>query len=278
MSLKDELKGTIPEDEITELPNRFDIIGDIAVVSIPDELQPYNETIAQAIMGMMQNIRTVLNKVSKIEGNRRVAGLEIIAGTSTETIHREFGLSYSIDLKNSFFNGRLSYERKRIASLVKAGENVLVPFSGVGPFAIPVAMAGASVIAVEMNGDACKSFTNNCKLNKVEKNILIINADANSITNLLKAEFDRAIIPTPYGMDHLLESISSLVRTGGYIHFYTFKPKEDIPGLINRYEEVGFEVEFYRRRGNVAPGISRWVFDLKKMIDNIIGQVCNLNL
>ena len=25
---------------------------------------------------------------------------------------------------------------------------------------------------------------------------------------------------------------------------------------------MGLEVEFYRRRGNVAPGISRWVFDL----------------
>jgi tRNA (guanine37-N1)-methyltransferase len=264
MSLKDDLKGIIPEKELEILPNRFDIIGDIAVVSIPDELVLYKEDIASAIMGKMQNIRNVLNKVSKLEGNRRVADLEIIAGNSTETIHKEFGFSYKIDLRESFFNGRLSYERKRVASLVNAGEKVLVPFSGVGPFAIPAAKSADYVVAVEMNGAACKSFTKNCKLNKLENKIHIINADANSIPNLLKTEFDRAIIPTPYGMDRFLKTISPLVKPGGFIHFYTFKPKEEIKELIGKYEDMGFEVLFHRRCGNVAPGISRWVFDLKK--------------
>ncbi|TQD28377.1 class I SAM-dependent methyltransferase family protein [Methanolobus vulcani] len=264
MSLKDELKGKIPEKELEKLPKHFDIIGDIAVVSIPEELTNYKNEIASAIMGRMQNIKNVLNKVSKLEGNKRVADFEIIAGNSTETIHKEFGFSYKIDLRQSFFNGRLSYERKRVASLVKAGEKVLVPFSGVGPFAIPAAAAAASLVAVEMNSAACKSFTKNCKLNKLEDKIHIINADANSIPNLLKTEFDRAIIPTPYGMDHFLETISPLVKEGGFIHFYTFKPKEVIPELIERYEGMGFEVLFHRRCGNVAPGISRWVFDLKK--------------
>ena len=76
--------------------------------------------------------------------------------------------------------------------------------------------------------------------------------------------FDRAIVPTPYGMDHFLGEISKLVRKGGYIHFYTFKAESQIPGLIDEYKKMGLEVELYRRTGNVAPGISRWVFDLKK--------------
>lgn len=264
MSIKDDLKGIIPEKELEKLPNRFDIIGDIAVVSIPDELANYKEDIATAIMEKMQSIKNVLNKVSKIEGNRRVGDFEIIAGNSTETIHKEFGFSYKIDLKQSFFNGRLSYERKRVASQVKPGENVLVPFSGVGPFAIPAAASAARVVAVEMNGAACKSFTKNCRLNKLESKIHIINADVNNIPNILNTDFDRAIIPTPYGMDHFLEKISPLVKDGGFIHFYTFKPKEKIPELMQKYEKAGFEVLFHRRCGNVAPGISRWIFDLKK--------------
>ncbi len=263
MSLKDELKGIIPEKELEQLPNRFDIVGDIAIVSVPENMEKYNSVIAQAIMGRMQNIKTVLNKVSKLEGNRRVADFEIIAGHNTETIHKEFGFAYRINLKQSFFNGRLAFERKRVASMVKPGEDVLVPFCGVGPFAIPAASAGAKVVAVEMNSEACKSFVHNCKLNKVEDNIHIINADANSIPNMIKKQFDRAIIPTPYGMDHFLESISSLVKTGGHIHFYTFKPKEQMPELIEEYEKMGFELQFHRRCGNVAPGISRWGFDLK---------------
>ncbi len=189
MSLKDELKGTIHEKELEQLPNRFDIIGDIAIVSVPESMEKYNNVIAQAIMGRMQNIKTVLNKVSKLEGNRRVADFKIIAGNSTETIHREFGFTYRIDLKQSFFNGRLSFERKRVASVIKPGEDVLVPFCGVGPFAIPAASAGAKVVAVEMNSDACKSFVRNCKLNKVEERIQIINADAKHIPKMIKKQF-----------------------------------------------------------------------------------------
>lgn len=264
MSLKEELQEKIPADVIEKFPNRFDIIGDIAVVAIPEIINDYKQEIAMAIMERMQNIRTVLNKVSKLEGDRRVADFEIIVGHSTETIHREFGFAYRIDLKKSFFNARLAFERKRIAAQVKTDEKVLVPFAGVGPFAIPSAATGSHVVAVEMNPDACRCLEENCRLNRVEKNILIINADANDIPNMLRKDFDRAIIPTPYGMDHFLECISSLVRTGGFVHFYTFKPKEDIPGLINRYQDIGFDVVFHRRCGNVAPGISRWVFDLRK--------------
>ncbi|WP_406655935.1 class I SAM-dependent methyltransferase family protein [Methanolobus sp. ZRKC2] len=264
MSLKDELHGKIPTNVLEKLPNRFDIIGDIAVVSIPGSMGNYKQDIASAIMERMKNIRMVLNKISKLEGDRRIAEFEIIVGNSTETIHREFGFSYRIDLQKSFFNGRLAFERKRIASLVKPGENVLVPFSGVGPFAIPSAAAGARVVAVEMNSDACICLKENCRLNKVEEHISIINADANNIPNILREDFDRAIIPTPYGMDHFLETISGLVKAGGHLHFYTFKVKEQIPELVEVYENMGFETEFYRRCGNVAPGVSRWVFDLRK--------------
>ncbi len=268
MSLKDELiriiPEKIPEREMDLLPNRFDVIGDIAIISIPEDMNRYNTYIARAIMERMQNIKTVLNKISKLEGDRRVARFGIIAGDSTETTHREFGFTYRMDLKYSFYNGRLSFERNRLATLVERNEEVLIPFSGVGPFAIPVAAAGASVIAVEMNPYACRSFLNNCRLNKVRDHVHVINADANSIPNMLRKGFDRAIIPTPYGMDHFLENISSLVRKGGYVHFYTFGPLEKVPELIAGYEEKGFEVLFHRRCGNVAPGISRWVFDLKK--------------
>ncbi len=264
MSLKTDLHGKIPEKELEKLPNRFDIIGDIAIVVIPEELGKYKPEIASAIMQRMGNIRTVLNKTSKLESDHRVADFEILAGESTGTTHREFGFVYRIDVKRSFFNPRLGFERKRIASQVKPNESVLIPFSGVGPFVIPAAATGADVVAVEMNPFACLSLKENCKLNKLEEKIHIINADASHIPKMIKSEFDRAIIPTPYGMDHFLEKISSMVRTGGDVHFYTFKPREDIPGLITRYENMGFEVKFHRRCGNVAPGISRWVFDLKK--------------
>lgn len=264
MGIRDELRGKVPAEKLAKVPKRFDIIGDIAVLSIPEELDKYKEDIAFAIIDIRRNVKTVLNKVSKLEGNHRVAELEIVLGQSTLTTYKEDGFTYKMDLKKAFFNSRLGFERKRVTSFIKPGEDVLIPFSGVGPFAIPAAAAGSNVLAVEINTEACKLFRENCEINGVSGKVHIINGDANSIPNMIGKNFERAIIPTPYGMDPFLERIAGFVKEGGYLHFYTFKAKEQIPELIEDYKSMGFDVESYRRCGNVAPAISRWVFDIRK--------------
>jgi tRNA (guanine37-N1)-methyltransferase len=267
MRLREQLKGIIPEDDFARLSNRFHVVGDIAVVSVPPEMEIYKMDIAKTIVSGNRNIKTVLKKVSKLEGDRRVADFEILAGNETVTIHREFGFCYRLDLRKVFFNSHLGYERRRVALKVRPGERVLVPFCGVGPFAVPAAANGARVLAIESNSEACKWLAENVRLNRVESNIDLINGDARCIANLLNLKdlkFDRAIIPTPYGMDQILDVLLPLVKKGGMIHFYTFKKKDQIDGLIAKYENTGLEVEFYRSCGNVAPGVCRWVFDLVK--------------
>ena len=269
MRLREQLKGKIPENDLVRLSNRFHVIGDIAIVSVPSEMESYKMEIAKTIVSRHRHIKTVLNKVSKLEGNRRVASLEILAGSETVTAHREFGFCYRLDLCKVFFNSHLSYERRRVALKVKPGERVLSPFCGVGPYVVPAASAGARVVALESNSEACKWLAENASLNRVEDNIDLIKGDALSIANLLNLrhlnlKFDRAIIPTPYGMDQALDILSPLVKKGGTIHFYTFKKKHQIDGLIAKYENAGLHVEFHRSCGNVAPGVCRWVFDLVK--------------
>jgi tRNA (guanine37-N1)-methyltransferase len=267
MRLRERLKGIIPEDDLARLSNRFHVVGDIAIVSVPPEMEIYKMDIAKTIVFGHRNIKTVLKKVSKLEGDRRVADFEILAGNETVTIHREFGFCYRLDLRKVFFNSHLGYERRRVALKVRPGERVLVPFCGVGPYVVPVAAAGARVVALESNSDACKWLAENASLNSVEDNIDLIKGDALGVADLLNLrylKFDRTIIPTPYGMDQVLDILSPLVKKGGTIHFYTFKKKHQIDGLIAKYENAGLEVEFYRSCGNVAPGVCRWVFDLVK--------------
>jgi tRNA (guanine37-N1)-methyltransferase len=267
MRLREQLKGIIPEDALACLSNRFHVVGDIAIISVPPEIEIYKMEIAKTIVSGHRNIRTVLNKVSKLDGDRRVASFETLVGNKTVTLHREFGFVYALDVREVFFNSHLSYERNRVSQKVKFGEKVLVPFCGAGPFAVPVAAAGASVVAIESNPDACKWLAENASLNRVEDNIDLIRGDAISVANLLKfkdLKFDRAIIPTPYGMDQILGILLPFVKKGGIIHFYTFKKRHQIDGLIAKYENAGLKVEFYRSCGNVAPNVSRWVFDLVK--------------
>ncbi|WP_410808104.1 hypothetical protein [Methanohalobium sp.] len=65
-------------------------------------------------------------------------------------------------------------------------------------------------------------------------------------------------------MDYILANISGFVKNEGFIHFYTFKPQSEIPELIEKLITMGLKVDYYRRCGNVAPGVSRWGLDLKK--------------
>jgi len=258
------MSSTIPAPLLHLTPKRFDIIGDIAVISIPPELDDFKNEIAKTIVSKRGNVRTVLNKVAKLDGEKRVGGFEKLIGSDAVTLHREFGFKYWLDLNEVFFNSRLGFERNRVTTQVLPSENVIIPFCGVGPFVVPAAASGAKITAIEKNTEACKWLAENVRLNGVESNVSIINADASNIVNIPDIHFDRAIVPIPYGMDSYLPSISPLVKKGGMVHFYTFKLESQIQGLIGEYERMGLETVFYRRCGNVAPSVSRWVFDLLK--------------
>ena len=264
MKLRDVLSGILPEEALRHVSNHFDVIGDIAIVSLPPELAGYKKLIAAAIVTNRRNIYTVLNKVTMVSRDARAASYEILAGETTVALYREFGFYYRFDVTKVFFSVHLAYERMRITDQVEPGEEVLVPFCGVGPFCIPAAAKGGRVMAVENNPDAFLWLNENIGLNKVRSTMTVIQGDAFDTDLLPRHGFDRIIIPTPYGMDQIFDTLAPFVMPGGMIHFYTFKKKHEIPALENDFERKGFGITFSRPCGNVAPGVSRWVFDLER--------------
>jgi tRNA (guanine37-N1)-methyltransferase len=264
MGLKDQLAGILPEDVLCLVSDHFEVIGDIAVLALPAELEPYKDVIAEAIVSRRKNIVTVLNKKEKVSGTSRTARYEILLGTTTVTVHHEFGFLYRLDVARSFFSTRLAYERKRVTDQTEPGERVYVPFAGVGPFAIPAAARGADVVAVEKNPDAFRYLAENVATNRVKKTCKIMQGNALDAESLPHNRFDRLIIPAPYGMDDALDHLLPLLAEGGMAHFYTFKTKEEIPALLALYESGGLTVTYFSACGNVAPGVSRWVIDLAR--------------
>jgi tRNA (guanine37-N1)-methyltransferase len=264
MGLKEQMKGIIPERALSYLPDRFDVIGDIAVLSLPEELNEYQRTIADSIISSRHNIRTVLNKISRVDGSNRTARYRILAGNDTVTIQKEYGFTYRLDVSTVFYNPRLASERKRVTAQVRPGERVLVPFCGVGPFVIPAAACGASIFAIEQNPEAYRWLGENVVLNGVADRVTLRMGNAFDTSLLPGGAFDRAIIPTPYGMDAIFDVIISHVKPGGMIHFYTFNNRDQADAMGEGFAHRGFELVKQRRCGNVAPGISRWVYDLVK--------------
>jgi len=177
-------------------------------------------------------------------------------------MHREYGFSYRLDLQDVFFAPRLASERKRVTSQIQTDECVLVPFAGAGPFVVPAAANGGIVTAIEMNPVAFRYLEENVTINGIAGRSTLIQGDAFDSSPLRKEGFDRAIIPAPYGKDTILGILTPVVRPGGTIHMYTFRKKNEIPGLIAEYQSRKLSVIKHRRCGNVAPGVCRWVFDL----------------
>src|SRR5207245_9654346 len=67
----------VPEPLRRFLPSAFDVIGDIAVVNMPDEVQPYRKQIGLAILRWNPNIR-VAGPARGVKGARRVRSIEAI--------------------------------------------------------------------------------------------------------------------------------------------------------------------------------------------------------
>jgi tRNA (guanine37-N1)-methyltransferase len=159
----------------------FDIFGDIALVEINGKVSKAEEKkIAKAVMRMHPSVKVVTKKTGPISGEYRVRKLKVIGGENrTDTIHKEEGCIFNLDIANSYYSPRLVYERRRISALVKDNEDVFVPFAGVGPFAIVIAKnhPKAMVWANELNPDAYKYMLKNIRLNKTP-NVIPIDGDA----------------------------------------------------------------------------------------------------
>ena len=151
--------------------------------------------------------------------------LEIIYGeNNTETTYKEYGCIFRLDIKKVFFSPRLSYERLRIADMVKAEETILNMFSGVGTFSIIIAKKNCNVriFSIDINPDAYMYMLENVRLNHLEKNVIPILGDAKKI--ILNSDFfdqvDRVIMPLPDFAYKFLDVAIKTLKEGGTLHYY----------------------------------------------------------
>ncbi|MCX9074263.1 MAG: methyltransferase domain-containing protein [Candidatus Methanoperedens sp.] len=263
MPLRDFLKDRLTEEKLSLLPKGFEVIGDIAILSIPKLLEDEKYQIAQALLLHRKDVKVVLRKTSKLDGIKRVGEFEMLLGNRTTTLHRENGCVFFLDLAKTYFSGRMYFERNRVAQKVNDGEDILVLFCGAGPFLIPIKkIRNVNITGLDSNPDACALFRKNTQHNDTYADIIL--GDANSMASLFKKGFDRIIMPAPYGQDHFLNLACEVLKPQGVVHFYTFKKDFEISHFKRLLEEKGWEIEFYRDCGDVAPRVKRYVFDLRK--------------
>jgi len=264
-SLREALKNKLSLEELKLVPRSFDIIGDIAILEIPEELKNKKSIIGDALLKTFKNIKVVANKKTRIETEFRTRVLEIISGEKRkETIHREYGCLYKLNVETAYFSPRLGTERMRIASQVKDNERVLVMFSGVGPYPILIAKKAKprEIYAIELNPEAFGYLKENIALNKVD--VTAIKGNVKEETKKL-GKFDRIVMPLPKDAGNFLNVALPALKKNGIIHFYDFTHNEQrsIEKVKRICKDLGYKIEILKtvKCGSYSPGIFRVCVD-----------------
>ena len=183
MGLKESLRGRLTHQEISCLKRAYDVVGDIAILEVDEGLRKKGRQIALALLAEHKHIRTVLRKDSAHEGEFRLQKMKYLAGERRkETVHKESNARIKLDVEKVYFSPRLANERLRIARQVKPGENVLVMFSGCGPYPIVIARNSKprQVVGIEANPAGHRYAVENARLNKL-RNAFFFQGDAREV-------------------------------------------------------------------------------------------------
>jgi tRNA (guanine37-N1)-methyltransferase len=223
----------IPDDLKKDLPTSYDIVGDIALLKLNKDLYQYKENIGKTMIEISKNIKTVC-LIKPVKGELRTREIEIIAGEKkTETIHKEYGLIFKLDVSKVYFSSRLSSERKRVADLVKNGEVIIDMFAGIGPFSIMIAKyANPKIIyTVDKNKKAVEYAQFNITKNNVLDKIELFHDDVSNFTKIFskkKLKVDRVIMNLPFKAFNFINNVLKISKDYSIIHYYDILNKEDI--------------------------------------------------
>jgi len=252
-TVRQVLKGTVPQEFLGKLSRSLSTVGDIAIVEIPDELSGFDEQIGNAVLAVNPNVKTVLKKASSIQGIYRTREFRVVAGENrTTTIHREYGCNFHVDLSKVYFNPRLGYERSRISRLVSEGEMILDMFAGVGPFSIHIArrVKNVKVIAVDINPAAIEYLRRNIEANRVQDRVLPVLGDVERmVQEKLEGKVDRVIMNLPGSSEKYISiACRALGVQGGIVHYYRFSGgdraiEEVEENFVKGVKEAGRRVE-----------------------------------
>jgi len=226
--LKNRLSQFVSSEDLAYIYDSYDVIGDIAIIRVTEKSRKYSGIIAETIMNVQKNVKTVLAQTSSVCEDFRLRKLNFVAGENkTATVHKEYGCLFSVDVEKCYFSPRLLYERMRIAKQVVNREVAVNMFAGVGCFSIVVAKHSKAekVYSIDVNSAAIQFMQENIRLNKVYREVIPIQGDAKEvIEKRLRRTADRVLMPLPEkAFEYLPHAVSALKEARGWIHYYDFE-------------------------------------------------------
>ena len=217
-------------------------------------------------LSVKHKVKTVM-KVDHIHGTKREPVIKLLYGEDTETINKENGCLFKLDLKKVMWSKGNNNERIRIAKLVEDNETIIDMFAGIGYFSIPIGVHSNAkqVYSIEINPNSFHYLKENIKLNKIN-NITPLLGDCMDITPEYSA--DRIIMGYVKTTHHYLKTAIDSLNKGGVIHYHETVPEKLMDTRpINRIKEVAGDrsVEFLKlnKVKKYSPGVFHVVCDAR---------------
>jgi len=268
--IKKLLLNEIPSELVNYLPNKWEKIGDVLIIKLSDRFKKYKQKIGE-IYAKTLHCKTVLQDIGGISGIYRKPTVDIIYGSkNTETIHKENGIKYKLDLQKIMFSSGNIDERKRIANISNKNEIVVDLFAGIGYFSLPIAVYSKpkKIYSCEINPIAYQYLCKNIVLNHVTSIITPLFGDnrktapKNVANRVLMGYIDNTqrFLPT---------AIKCLKNCTGIIHYHDIFPnnliQEKILKIIKKITKkhnTDTKLIKYKNIKSYAPGIDHIVVDI----------------
>ena len=239
---------------------KYKKIGDILIIdkNYPDcDLKELSQR---------HKVKTIM-KIDHIQGTKREPVYKILYGEETETVNKENGCLFKLDLAKVMWSKGNNNERLRIANLVQDGETVLDMFAGIGYFSIPIGVHAnpSEVISIEINPNSFHFLCENIELNKLD-NITPVLGDCMVETPKFKA--DRIIMGYVKTTHHYLDTAINSLNKGGIIHYHETVPeklisKRPVERVIQAADDREVEVLKLNKIKKYAPGVEHVVIDAR---------------
>ena len=222
--LMEELRGRLPEHLLPLLPSGFQRVGHVVILSLRPELADYAGLIGSVVMERVPCARTVCRKVGPVVPPVKRPQLEVIAGEpETETVHKEGGCLFKLDVAKLMFAKGNVRERARMARVVRPGELVFDLFAGIGYFSIPMAKTGrpSLIYAVDINPLALHYLAENVRLNGVRGLVVPVLGDCREVARRMPDLADRVLMGFIPGTRAFLPAAFEVLKPeGGTIHYH----------------------------------------------------------
>ncbi|WP_181690870.1 class I SAM-dependent methyltransferase family protein [Natronomonas sp. LN261] len=220
----------VPEHVVEAAPSSWAVIGNVVLVDFGDVSvegtldRDARETVGEALLEVHGDADTVLAR-GGISGTRRDPAGEVVAGSGdTETVHTEHGIEYALDLSETMFSPGNKAERARMGDVVSTGERVFDMFAGIGYFSLPMARAGASVTAAEIDPTSHRRLVENARRNGVTGNVHALLGDCRTV----ETTADRVVMGYYEAHEYLGTALDALV-SGGIVHLHEATPDAMFP-------------------------------------------------